>query len=165
MEGTKKKYLPEFVYGAIDGTITTFAVTASVVGAGLSPAIILILGFANLLADGFSMAASNYLSEKANTSSSKNPLRAASVTFSAFVIVGAIPVLPYVGLAFFPNIFGQTFLISSIATAVAFVFIGTMKAIVMGESRLSAGVETLLIGGIAATIAYTVGYLLKSLVV
>ena len=58
------KYLPDFVYGGIDGSVTTFAIVAGVTGASLSPTIVLILGFANLFADGFSMAVSNYLSTK-----------------------------------------------------------------------------------------------------
>lgn len=58
-------YLRDWIYGGIDGTITTFAVVSGVVGGHLSPLVILILGFANLLADGFSMAAGNYLSTKA----------------------------------------------------------------------------------------------------
>ncbi len=59
------KYLIEnFVYGAIDGTVTTFAVVAGVVGASLPSSIIVILGFANLFADGFSMAVGNYLAVK-----------------------------------------------------------------------------------------------------
>ena len=57
-------YLPDLVYGANDGIITTFAVVTGVVGAELSERIILILGFANLLADGFSMGASNYLARR-----------------------------------------------------------------------------------------------------
>lgn len=61
----KGQYLGEFVYGAIDGTITTFAVVAGATGASLSPVIVIILGFANLIADGFSMACGNFLSEKA----------------------------------------------------------------------------------------------------
>ncbi|MEM2141473.1 MAG: VIT1/CCC1 transporter family protein [Nitrososphaera sp.] len=56
--------LEDFVYGATDGAVTTFAVVAGVVGASLSPAIVLILGFANLFADGFSMAIGNYLATK-----------------------------------------------------------------------------------------------------
>ena len=63
-ERTRRKYLPEFVYGAVDGSVTTFAVVAGVIGAGLSSTIILILGFANLFADGFSMAVGKYLSDK-----------------------------------------------------------------------------------------------------
>jgi VIT1/CCC1 family predicted Fe2+/Mn2+ transporter len=58
------KYLSDAVYGALDGIVTTFAIVSGVVGADLNLGIILILGFANLLADGFSMAAGSYLSIK-----------------------------------------------------------------------------------------------------
>jgi VIT1/CCC1 family predicted Fe2+/Mn2+ transporter len=61
---TISSYLSDFVYGGIDGSVTTFAIVAGVTGASLSPTIVLILGFANLFADGFSMAISNYLSTK-----------------------------------------------------------------------------------------------------
>lgn len=64
-EGPGEFYLKEWVYGGIDGVVTTFAVVAGVVGASLSPAIVLVLGLANLLADGFSMAASAYSAMKA----------------------------------------------------------------------------------------------------
>jgi len=57
--------LRDFVYGAIDGTVTTFAVVAGVAGAGLSTSVVIILGLANLLADGFSMAVSNFLGTRA----------------------------------------------------------------------------------------------------
>ena len=58
---SRHTYLKDFVYGAIDGTVTTFAVVSGVAGAGLDARIVIVLGFANLLGDGFSMAASNYL--------------------------------------------------------------------------------------------------------
>lgn len=61
----KYNWLPDFIYGGIDGTVTTFAVVAGVVGADLSTTVILILGFANLFADGFSMAIGKYSSDKA----------------------------------------------------------------------------------------------------
>lgn len=60
----RPNYLRDWVYGGIDGAITTFAIVAGVVGAGLSSSVIVILGLANLLADGFSMAASNYTGTK-----------------------------------------------------------------------------------------------------
>jgi vacuolar iron transporter family protein len=60
----RQNYLRDWVYGGIDGAVTTFAVVAGVVGAGLSARTIVILGVANLLADGFSMAASNYSGTK-----------------------------------------------------------------------------------------------------
>ena len=63
--GPRHNYLRDWIYGGIDGSVTTFAVVSGVVGAQLSPWTILILGFANLFADGFSMAASNFLGTKA----------------------------------------------------------------------------------------------------
>ena len=59
-----KLHFDDFIYGSIDGAVTTFAIVAGVVGASLSPGIILILGFGNLFADGFSMAAANYQASK-----------------------------------------------------------------------------------------------------
>jgi VIT1/CCC1 family predicted Fe2+/Mn2+ transporter len=61
--------IENFVYGATDGAVTTFAIVAGVIGASLSPSIILILGIANLIADGFSMAVGNYLSVKTHNES------------------------------------------------------------------------------------------------
>jgi VIT1/CCC1 family predicted Fe2+/Mn2+ transporter len=63
--GPRPSYLRDWVYGGIDGTVTTFALVAGVIGAHLSPSVILILGSANLIADGFAMAASNYLATRA----------------------------------------------------------------------------------------------------
>lgn len=54
---TKPNYIRYLVYGGIDGAVTTFAIVVGVVGETLSSGIILILGLANFLADGFSMAA------------------------------------------------------------------------------------------------------------
>ncbi len=59
-----EEYLGETVYGGIDGIVTTFAIVAGAVGAGLSSKLILILGLANLVADGFSMGVGAYLSSK-----------------------------------------------------------------------------------------------------
>jgi VIT1/CCC1 family predicted Fe2+/Mn2+ transporter len=63
--GPVHNYLRDWIYGGMDGAVTTFAVVSGVAGAQLSPWIILALGFANLFADGFSMAASNFLGTKA----------------------------------------------------------------------------------------------------
>ena len=62
--GTEASYLRDWVYGGIDGAITTFAIVCGVVGANFSTSVILILGAANIVADGFSMAASNYTGTK-----------------------------------------------------------------------------------------------------
>lgn len=66
-DGWKAKwedYIGEFVYGGIDGSVTTFAVVAGSAGAGLDSSIVIILGFANLIADGFAMSVGSYLSNK-----------------------------------------------------------------------------------------------------
>ncbi len=64
-ESNEASYLRDWIYGGIDGAVTTFAIVSGVIGADLSTKIILILGAANIVADGFSMAASNYTGTKA----------------------------------------------------------------------------------------------------
>ncbi len=64
--GPRYSYLRDFVYGAIDGTVTTFAIVSGVAGAGLSSSVVIVLGLANLVGDGFSMAAGNFLGTRAD---------------------------------------------------------------------------------------------------
>lgn len=59
--GTRSQHLADAILGATDGIVTTFAVVAGAAGALLSPGIVIVMGFANLMADGFSMAVGNYL--------------------------------------------------------------------------------------------------------
>src|SRR6056297_1795272 len=66
-------YLPELIYGANDGLVTTLVVVAGVTGASLSSTVILILGFASLLGDGFSMGASDYLSSRSAPNEEDRP--------------------------------------------------------------------------------------------
>ncbi len=170
---TERKYLAEFVYGATDGTISTFAVVAGVVGASLSSSVVLILGFANLFADGFSMAVSNYLSNKSqsdlnkihrNKHRIKNPRRTALATFSAFILIGLIPLLSFLFAPLSDFINNNKFLLSAFLTGIAFLIIGSFKGKVIGKHWIRSALETLLIGGIAALIAYFVGYLLRGIV-
>lgn len=167
-----EEYLGEFVYGAIDGTVTTFAVVAASAGAGLSPLIIIILGIANLIGDGFSMGASAYLSAKSERDlkardekevEGETPLGDGIATFVAFTIVGFVPILIYVFDAIFrTNIAKETlFLISTLMTGLTFVAIGLLKARVTKTSRIRAAAETLLLGAIAAGLAYGLGYVLE----
>ncbi len=65
IQSPKVNYLRDFIYGGIDGSVTTFAIVAGVMGATLAHEVIIILGMANLIGDGFSMAASNFLGTKA----------------------------------------------------------------------------------------------------
>ncbi len=168
-----EKYLAEFVYGAIDGTVTTFAIVSGVIGAGLSPAIILVLGLANVFADGFSMASSNFLSEKSDQSLSrgvtalsekqKSPFKTASVTFFSFVIVGLVPLSPFI-LGLLSSItVGFQFGLSIVFTGLAFVAIGAVRGIVARHGLMMGALETLLVGGVAAIISFAVGYTLRGL--
>jgi len=175
--------LGEFVYGAIDGTVTTFAVVAGAAGAGLSSKIIVILGFANLVADGFSMGASSYLSAKSKRdlkikksaengsehnphdhSHGETPLVDGLTTFASFVVVGLIPVILYVLDAMFGWHIagGQLFLWSSVLTGITFISIGLLKAYVTKTRPLRAAAETFILGAIAAVLAYALGDLLAA---
>lgn len=164
------KYLPEFVYGAIDGSVTTFAVVAGAIGAGLSSAVILILGFANLFADGFSMASSNYLSNKSDHDLNskkkfdKKPIKSAFATFIAFVLIGLIPLLFFILAFFIPGLVYYAFLFSCILTGMAFLLVGIVKGNVTGKKKVRSALETLLIGGIASVIAFLVGHFLRTIV-
>lgn len=164
-----EQYLAQFVYGAIDGSVTTFAVVAGAAGARLSPLIIIILGIANLVADGFSMGASAYLSAKSerDLKTSKNiehhatetPVNVGIATFVAFVVVGLIPLVIYIAEAAFRLGFTslQLFIISCVFTGLMFVIIGVIKGRMTSTSQTKAALETLLLGGIAAALAYVLG--------
>jgi VIT1/CCC1 family predicted Fe2+/Mn2+ transporter len=221
-------WLPDFVYGGIDGSVTTFAVVAGVVGADLSTPIILILGFANLLADGFSMAVGKFLSDRAEQDRMQylkeeemrsiiekpkeekrevevilkdfgfkgqllkeavhviiskpaiwvkvmmklelniieenvRPLKGAIVTFLAFVIIGLIPLLGYMFQKVLPFTERALFVGTCISTLVALFIVGATKTKFSNKNLIVAGFETAFVGGIAASIAYLVGYALQSL--
>ena len=220
--GPTHNYLRDWIYGGIDGSVTTFAVVSGVAGARLSSWIILVMGFANLFADGFSMAASNYLGTKAEHDDIhrleavenrhidtfpegekeevreifrqkgftgedlrrivqlitadrtrwvrtmlteeyglpyevRSPWIAALSTFSSFLVCGLIPLLPY--------LFQLThaFEVSVIVTAVVFFAIGSIKSRWSTGSWLQSGSATLLVGAIAAGLAYAAGVILKTL--
>ena len=159
-----KKYLPEFVYGGIDGVITTFAVVAWSAGAALSPHIVIILGLANLLADGFSMSIGYYLSsssEKAlgQSNTDKVPLHGALMTYVAFVVVGFIPLIPYI---FWLS--GDQFWISVVFTAIGLTTIGWIKSWITGLPLIKTVLQTLSLGLLAALVAYYVGDLIEHII-
>lgn len=217
----RSSYLRDTVYGAIDGAVTTFAIVAGVAGAGLSPSIIIALGFANVLADGFSMAAGNYSGTKAELDNRKrlveveerhirdfpdgerlelrtilankglsgqvledatdaiardkaswikimmvdeygmsplapHPFRAAIATFLAFLAAGMVPMVPFLFGA------GNAFNVALVCTGCVFFLIGTLKSRWSLDPWWRSGLETLLIGGVAASIAYFVGSLFRA---
>ena len=220
--GPRHNYLRDWIYGGIDGAVTTFAVVSGVVGARLSLWIILVMGFANLLADGFSMAASNFLGTKAEhddmrrleaiehrhielapegereevrqifgrkgfsgsdldrvveliTSDrqrwvrtmlsdeyglpleARSPWLAAISTFSAFLVCGLVPLIPFVFALNDPLIF------SIVMTGGVFFAIGSVKSRWSTASWWSSGLSSLAIGSIAAGLAYGAGVVLRNL--
>jgi len=222
-------YIGDFVYGAIDGSITTFAVVSGVAGAALSVNIVIILGVANLLADGLSMAMGNYLRSKSNlefiqkerereeweikhypegeieeirdifkrkgfegkdleravkvvTSDEKvwvdtmmadelklvkedvSPVKKGGVTLVSFIVVGAIPLVPYLLSFFVPAIKEIAYPVSIVMTFIAFFLIGSAKVYITEKNWFKSGLETLFIGGLAAIVAYAVGFMLRGLV-
>jgi vacuolar iron transporter family protein len=128
-----KSYLPQFVYGGIDGIVTTFAVVAGAAGANLDTKIIIVLGFANLLADGFSMSVGSFLSKQAELDLKgeeikSQPLYDGIATFISFNLVGLIPLLLFI-LPFAKDLENnQKFIFSSILTLIAFAIIGYFKS-------------------------------------
>jgi VIT1/CCC1 family predicted Fe2+/Mn2+ transporter len=160
-------HLGDFVYGANDGIITTFAVISGAAGAGFSTNVIIILGIANLIADGFSMGASKFLSLQSEQSVSqkgaagRSPLRDGTATFVAFVIAGTLPLLPFL---FFPQAAQHSFTVSAVATAVALFLVGAARSFVIRKHAVLAGLEMFLVGGAAALIAYGLGTWVETLI-
>jgi vacuolar iron transporter family protein len=159
------KYLPDLIYGANDGIITTLAVVSGVTGAALSSTVILILGFANLVADGFSMGASNVLSRRSDVQNGPIPTLAAAAghgiaTFFGFVLAGLVPLLAYL----LPWFDGLRF-VAATALALATLFaVGTGRAFFTGSGWIASGLEMLLVGALAAGVAYGVGALGAALI-
>lgn len=219
-------YVGDAVLGAIDGCVTTFAVVSGVVGADLPQSVALILGLANLCADGFSMAVSNYqktASEAQRIAQARDtearhvadiphgereeirqifaqkgfrgplledvvavitqdrtrwietmlteelglplagprPLTAALVTFGGFALAGLLPLAPLLLPLSMPA--STRFAVSTWATGVTFLLIGVLKGHVLGRPRWRSGLETLLVGGGAAGLAYLIGVWLRGL--
>ena len=220
--GTPQSYLRDWIYGGIDGIVTTFAIVSGVVGAHLSSRVILILGGASLVADGFAMAAGDYLATRSEDdefhhaetverrhievcpegereevreilrlrgvpgdliervvvsitadrdlwvrtmlrdeyglpSAVRSPWRAAALTFSAFLICGLVPLIPFAaGLK-------QAFSTATIVTGLMFVLIGALKSRWSVRPWWYSGLTTFAIGGGAAAAAYVVGAWLRGI--
>jgi vacuolar iron transporter family protein len=168
------KLLRAAVYGANDGIVTTFAVVAGVAGAGLSHNIIIILGIANMIADGLSMGMSDFLGERSEQRMrkkigkpyhKKGLWKSGLVTFLFFVIAGVFPLIPY--LSDYVGIVTreQYLFTSSIGfTGLALFFAGSARTFLIGGSWVRNGLEMLSVGAIAAVAAYGLGSFIESLI-
>jgi VIT1/CCC1 family predicted Fe2+/Mn2+ transporter len=157
LRGQVGRVLPDIVYGANDGIITTFAVVSGVVGGSLPSQVVLILGFANLLADGVSMGASNFLAQRSHDGAAdavtpRNAARHGIVTFISFVLVGAIPLF-----AFILSPPSSRFLVATIVTLSTLFTVGAMRSTITRVNWLRSGLEMLVVGAAAAAIAYGIG--------
>lgn len=224
----KYNWVPDFVYGGIDGAVTTFAVVAGVEGASLSLSVVLILGFANLFADGFSMASGKYLSDRAEveqfekhysavkrnlmekdevelkklektiknlgvkekhiedvrkdlmanpnkgadllmqsyykeSAENLSPIKGAYWTFFSFVLIGLIPILAYTIDFVFALNSSALFLATCFFTLLGLFVVGAVKSRFTEKFWLWSGLETMFIGGLAAFIAYWIGFILKGI--
>ena len=153
-----RRYLPDLVYGANDGAITTFAVVTGVTGAALSERIILILGFANLVADGFSMGASNFLSRRSHAEAEDRAgvpeaIRHAAGTLLGFVTAGLVPLLAYL----LPVPDDTRFPLAVVLTLATLYAVGASRAWVTRLGFFRSGLEMLLVGALAAVVAYGIG--------
>ena len=161
-------YLKDLVYGANDGIITTFAVVAGASGASLGSSVVLILGFANLLADGFSMGASNFLAIRSDEAVRRTsgrpveepfPARHGTATFVAFLLAGVIPLVSYVLIPA-----GDPFVTAILLTLSTLFCVGALRSLVTDTRWWRAGAEMLLVGALAAAVAYGVGAGVKKIV-
>lgn len=161
------KYLKSAVLGASDGIVTTFAVVAGVVGAGLSTKVILILGIANMVADGLSMAVGDFLGERSSHRLAVEQGEASDdcclwktsvVCFIAFIFAGALPLLPYVVMLFGIEVDqSYQFELSILSTALAMFIVGSLRTFFTKGNWIKNGLEMLLVGSIAAVAAYGLG--------
>jgi len=157
------------VYGANDGIITTFAVVAGVAGGALSHSAVLIVGAANIAADGLSMAVGNFLAIRSHESAraaenlpeeEARPLRHALATFAAFVVAGSVPLVPYV----LPPFREEEFSWSIVSTFVALFVVGAARTMVTVDRWWIAGLEMLSLGAIVAATAYGAGAVIAAVV-
>jgi vacuolar iron transporter family protein len=158
---TARHYIRDVVYGANDGIITTFAVVSGVAGGGLSTLAILVIGAANLAADGMSMGAGNLLAIRADERAREAadlpeleafPWKHGLATTIAFVTAGVIPLLPFV----IPAVESRTFL-STVLTFGALFTLGALRALITIDRWWRSGLETLLLGSLVALAAYGAG--------
>lgn len=167
-------YLSEFVYGGIDGAVTTFAVVAGATGARFDTKVILVLGIANLIADGFSMGVGSYLSTKSeqelmikkgeSIKDEPSPVINGTTTYVSFILIGLVPLLAYIIDVVFDLGLNNLFGIATALTAMAFIGIGLLKSRVAQSNVPRAVAETLVLGAIAAGAAYILGDVLERII-
>jgi vacuolar iron transporter family protein len=158
-----RTYVPQLVYGSNDGLITTFAIVAGVVGASLSNGIVITLGLASLFADGFSMAASAYLSERSRPDEDTDRRHSAKrgvATLVGFLVVGAVPLFAYL----LPIPDGVRFPVAVVLTLITLFAVGSARTFAAERiGWVRGGGEMLAVGALAAAVAYAMGSIISGL--
>ncbi len=169
LRDTFRHYIRDLVYGANDGIITTFAVVAGVTGGALSNKAILVVGIANIVADGLSMGVGNYLGIRSEESAraaeelpeaEAEPARHGLATFLAFVVAGFVPLLSYI----LPDVGLDRFVTATVLTLGTLFVVGALRSMVTLEGWLASGLEMLGLGVIVAAAAYGSGAIIASFV-
>lgn len=141
---------------------------AGVAGGSLPTPVVLICGAANLVADGLSMAVGNYLAIRAHESvleaqnlpeEEASPVRHGLAIFAAFVLAGALPLLPYL----LPSAGGDRFAWSIVVTLLTLFAVGSLRSLIAVVRWWSAGLEMLGLGGVVALVAYGSGAFVAAL--
>jgi len=166
---TGRHYIKDIVFAANDGIITTFAVVAGVRGAEFGPLVVLALGFANLAADGLSMAVGNYLGIKSERAAelgsdfveageSLHAVQHAGVTWVSFATAGVVPLMPYL-FSLPPQV---SFWLSVALAALTLFTVGSLRTIVTRQPAWRSGIEMLLIGTLAGATAFVAGWAVQA---
>lgn len=167
--GAARHYIRDLVYGANDGVITTFAVVAGVTGGTLNPVAVLVLGAANLLADGLSMGVGNYLGIRSDErvreaqqlpEQEAFPFRHGLATFAAFVTAGAVPLVPFV----FAGADSNRFAWSTVSSLIVLFTVGAARSRVGTGRWWANGLEMVGLGAIVGAVAYYAGHVVMVLV-
>mmetsp|Transcript_3984 Transcript_3984/g.6274 ORF Transcript_3984/g.6274 Transcript_3984/m.6274 type:complete len:309 (-) Transcript_3984:179-1105(-) len=227
--------LKPVIFGGLDGILTSFAIVAGAAGGGLSPSVVLVLGFSNIFADALSMGVGEFLSSKANNewilsekkreewelenyrdgeiqemidiyvskgmsledaklvietmakydeffvdvmmqqelelqvpeeNHVQESMKEGAVMFCSFAFFGAMPLLGYVVIPIsFPDL-DTNFLFKAacVVTGLVLFFLGSIKSNFSRSNWFYSGLETLLLGGACATVAFTIGHYVNVLV-
>ena len=225
---TEGAALKPVIFGGLDGILTSFAIVAGAAGGHLSPSVVLILGFSNILADALSMGVGEFLSSKAENEwilserqreewelenypdgeiqemidiyqekgmsvqdaeqvirtmakykdffvdlmmaqelelqvpeedHVKESFKEGIVMFCSFAFFGALPLLGYVIIpSAFPQLGEEVLFVSAcVVTGMVLFFMGSVKSWFSNQHWFRSGMETLLLGGACATVAFTIG--------
>jgi len=158
-------YIRDIVLSANDGIVTTFAVVAGSLGASLSPSVVIILGLANLFADGLSMSTGAYLGVKSEIEFEQNsgqkikignrPLLNGLVSFLSCGVAGFIPLISYIFK------FDNSFNVAVVLVVLSLIIVGIFRGIVSNKGIIKTAIENLFIGGASAVVAFYVGEFAK----